>query len=186
VTTPKRARKSTAAKKRRKPAKKKPVRRRKLRTVTPGAAATPPEPAVTPEVGELRPGPRGGMILYGSVDGNPGNKGGGRLSLAVRQEIGRMVREHGLPFLERVLSGEECDVVPFKVKGPQTVELIEGKMVKLDGGERIDYARVPIAARTRLQGVAVGLSSSEGMVSPEKAGLQKRRILEVRFEEVRA
>lgn len=137
----------------------------------------PEAPPSKPEVGTLLPQAHGGSLRYG----NPGNAGGpgGRLPAVVRQEIGRMVREHGLPFLERVLSRQEFDVVPIKVRGPDTFELVDKKIVKLAGGERVEYATVPVNTRTVVGALAVALAGSEGMVAPEKAGLTKRRRLEI-------
>ena len=39
--------------------------------------------------------------------GNPGNKGGGRTPEAIRGTFRQIIEEHGIPWVMRVLSGEE-------------------------------------------------------------------------------
>lgn len=129
----------------------------------PGPASSSEAPPLKPEVGELVPQAHGGSLRYG----NPDNAGGGRYPVAVRQEIGNMVRAHGLPFLLEVLRGTATD--------EKAVVVSDGK----DNGSHVEMVEVRIDARTRLAGVLGAVAASEGMVSPEKAGLTKRRVLEV-------
>lgn len=185
MTTPKRVRKSKAAKKRRKPAKKKSVRRRKLRVETPDvvpetasggrqeAAGESEAPLPPPEVGTLHPPSHGrGLIRWGSQDGNPGNKGGGRLPTVVRREIGRIVRDYGLDYLEDVISGKATD--------QRVVVVSDGK----DNGSHSEIHELRVPSSVRVPAIFGAVAASEGMVSPEKPNLQRPRRLRVTLEEV--
>jgi hypothetical protein len=150
----------------------------------PPADASDTEPAIEPEVGEIRPGSLLPQLHGGSIRwGNPGNRGGGRHPEPVRQRLREILQQPGggVDLIEEAIARTAVDLVPIKVSGGERVEMVAGKAVKLANPELVQLVEVPTPVRTALVAADVALRAAEGMVAPEKPGLTKRRILEVRM-----
>lgn len=145
-------------------------------------ASTPPNPAPEPDLEAPEHGPAAsedvghtwrvpahgiGLLRVG----NPGNRGGRSYPSSIKGELRRILDEHGLELLERVVRRLEPE---YRVVRKKAGETSKGQPVYQD-----EIVAVPCSIDSALRAVAVAVTAAETRPATEKVGAEKRRILEI-------
>jgi hypothetical protein len=103
--------------------------------------------------------------------GNPGNRGGRSYPSSIKGELRRILDEHGLELVERVVRRLEPE---YRVVRKHVGETSKGQPIYAD-----EIVAVPCSIGEALRSVAIAVAAAETRPATEKPGANKRQVLEV-------